>query len=105
MVTVILLGILDVLFTIDDKISHPPYLVLTANDLLLPWSLKQHRYCNLFILCLVSLVIVLVGLVSSNYPYTIPDSTALYLHYLSIFSKRGRSRNIYRFQLPHLRCK
>ncbi len=34
MVAVIMLSILDVLFTIYDKISHPPYLKLTTNDLL-----------------------------------------------------------------------
>ena len=34
MVVVILLSISDVLFTIYDKISHPPYLMLTSNDLL-----------------------------------------------------------------------
>lgn len=40
--------------------------------LLLLWSLKQQRYSNSFILCLISLFIVLIGLVSSNYPYIIP---------------------------------
>ena len=34
MVAVIMLSILDVLFTIYEKISHPPYLMLTTNDLL-----------------------------------------------------------------------
>jgi uncharacterized membrane protein (DUF373 family) len=34
MVVVILLSISDVLFTIYEKISHPPYLMLTSNDLL-----------------------------------------------------------------------
>ena len=34
MVIVILISVLDVLFTIYDKISYPPYLMLTANDLL-----------------------------------------------------------------------
>ena len=37
MVIVILLSFLDVLFTIYDKISHPPYLMLTSNDLLEPF--------------------------------------------------------------------
>jgi uncharacterized membrane protein (DUF373 family) len=38
MVIVILLSILDVLFTIYDKVSHPPYLMLTSNDLLEPFG-------------------------------------------------------------------
>ena len=34
MVAVIMLSILDVLFTIYDKVTNPPYLKLTTNDLL-----------------------------------------------------------------------
>ena len=46
--------------------------------LLLLWSLKQQHYSSPFILCLIALFIVLVGLVSSNYPYIIPGVMTLH---------------------------
>jgi cytochrome bd-type quinol oxidase subunit 2 len=45
---------------------------------MLLWSLKQQRYSKPFILCMVSLFIVLVGLVSSNYPYIIAGVMTLH---------------------------
>jgi cytochrome bd ubiquinol oxidase subunit II len=70
-------------FVIERWAQHPFYFgtlvfILGVMFLLQLWSLKEQRYSNPFILCLVSLFIVLVGLVSSNYPYIIPGVMTLH---------------------------
>ncbi|MFZ2169476.1 MAG: cytochrome d ubiquinol oxidase subunit II [Methylococcaceae bacterium] len=52
--------------------------IMAVMLLLLLWSLKQKHYSSPFILCLVTLFIILVGLVSSNYPYIVPGVMTLH---------------------------
>ena len=78
-----LFGSINTPFVIERWAQHPFYfgilvLMVAVMFLLLLWNLKQQRYSNPFILCLVSLFIVLVGLVSSNYPYIIPGVMTLH---------------------------
>ena len=78
-----LFGTINTPFVTERWAQHPFYFgtlvfMVGVMFLLLGWSLKHQRYSNPFILCLVSLFIVLVGLVSSNYPYIIPGVMTLH---------------------------
>ena len=78
-----ILGPINTPFVIERWAQHPFFfgilaLLVAIMFLLLQWSLKQKRQFNPFVLCLVTLFIVLVGLVSSNYPYLIPGVMTLH---------------------------
>ena len=78
-----ILGPINTPFVIERWTDHPFFfgilaLLVAIMFLLLQWSLKQERHFDPFILCLVTLFIVLVGLVSSNYPYLIPGVMTLH---------------------------
>lgn len=78
-----LFGPINTLFVIERWSQHSFYFAIlvfitAVMFLLLLWSLKQQRYSSAFILCLVTLFIILVGLVSSNYPYIIPGVMTLH---------------------------
>ena len=78
-----LFGPVNTPFVTERWAQHPFYFgtlvfIVGVMFLLLLWSLKEQRYSNPFILCLVSLFIVLVVLVSSNYPYIIPGVMTLH---------------------------
>jgi len=78
-----LFGPVNTPFVTERWTQHPFYFgilvfMVGVMFLLLLWSLKQQHYFSPFILCLVALFIVLVGLVSSNYPYIIPGIMTLH---------------------------
>jgi len=78
-----LFGPVNTSFVNERWTQHPFYFgmlmfMVAVMLLLLLRSLKQQRYYNPFILCLVTLFLVLVGLVSSNYPYIIPGVMTLH---------------------------
>jgi cytochrome d ubiquinol oxidase subunit II len=83
LVILFLFGPVNTPFVIERWAQHPFYFgilvfMVAVMFLLMLWSLKQQRYSSPFILCLISLFIVLVGLVSSNYPYIIPGVMTLH---------------------------
>jgi cytochrome d ubiquinol oxidase subunit II len=78
-----LFGPINTPFVTERWAQYPIYFtilvfIVAVMFLLLLWILKQQHYSNPFILCLITLFIVLVGLVSSNYPYIIPGVMTLH---------------------------
>jgi cytochrome d ubiquinol oxidase subunit II len=78
-----LVGPVNTPFVTERWTQHPFYFgilvfMVAVMFLLLLWCLKQQFYSSPFILCLLTLFIVMVGLVSSNYPYIIPGVMTLH---------------------------